>query len=75
MLHLSSDGSFIRSSAGRPRMFVSLHTRHWARPFPLHCWNSGKNWPTQLLLLLLLLVVVVVIVLVVVVVVAVEVVW
>ena len=50
MLHLSSDGNFIHSSAGRPWMFVSLHTRYWAGPFPLHCWNPGQNWPTQLYL-------------------------
>ena len=50
MLHLSSDGNFIRSSAGRPRMLISLHTRYWAGPFPLHCWNPGQNWPTQFLI-------------------------
>ena len=54
MLHLTSDGNFIHSSAGRPRMFVSLHTRYWAGPFPLYCWNPGQNWPTHIYILFLI---------------------
>ena len=48
MLHLFSDGNFARSLAGRPRMFVSPHTRYWAGPFPLHGWSPGQNWPTHI---------------------------
>ena len=33
MLHLSSDGNFVHSSAGCPRIFVCPHTGYWAGPF------------------------------------------
>ena len=34
MLHLSSEGNFVHSFAGCPRIFVCPHTGYWAGPFP-----------------------------------------
>ena len=47
MLHLSSDGNFVHSSDGRPRILVCPQTGYWAGPFLAHILNIGQNWPTQ----------------------------
>ena len=47
MLHLSSDGNFVHSSAGRPRILICPQTGYWAGPFFAHSLNIGQNWPTQ----------------------------
>ena len=48
ILHLSSDGNFVHSSAGCPWIFVCPHIGYWAGPFLTHSLNTGQNWPTQI---------------------------
>ena len=65
MLHLSSEGNFVHSFAGCPRIFVCPHTGYWAGPFLVPfvrmrivlglassntVWTQGKIGPHRSLL-------------------------
>ena len=63
ILHLSSEGNFVHSFVGCPRIFVCPHIGYWAGPFLessictnedsigpdllQYSLNTGQNWPTH----------------------------